>query len=312
MSASCKHWLSIRGKCCECGLYLRRVTVPARVRDTTYPECRHWVAQQGFCCRCGEEVEEEDGKPFEYIAEGAQLSHEYVTAMKKRNSGIGFGQRKLHLVLGLHHVLLDSCHIARLADGDKHLIEQVAVKDDLGRFSKGYASSDVLVKLRPFVNQFLREADKLFVMHVYTNLSRSTSRSLLKMLDPLGIFFGRRVIVDEDSPDDHKTLGLVLAQERGVVILDWVSHAWDPKDRRNLVQIKPYRYFKHNPLGTHKILLNLIKTKLFKVESDLEKKMPDDQSDQDTALMDLLKSLKDLHGRFFNGPSYDVRILLNP
>ncbi|KAG7577351.1 FCP1 homology domain [Arabidopsis thaliana x Arabidopsis arenosa] len=308
MSAPCKHWLCVRGKCCKCGLYLKRVTVPTRVRDTNFPECRHWVAQRGFCCRCGEEVEEEDRKPFEYIAESAQLSHKYVTAMKKQKSGIGFGQRKLHLVLGLHHTLLDSCHITRLADGDKHLVEQVGVRDDLGRFIKGYACSDVLVKLRPFVHQFLREADELFVMHVYTNLSRSTSRSLVKMLDPLRIFFGHRVIVEEDTPDDHKTLGLVLAQERGVVIVDWVRPAWDPKDRRNLVQIKPYRYFKPNPLGTPKILLNLLKNKLFKVESDPEKKMPDDQSDQDTALMDLLKSLKDLHRRFFNGPSYDVRI----
>lgn len=100
-----------------------------------------------------------------------------------------------------------------------------------------------------------------------------------------------------------------MAQECGVVIVDWSRKAWHPKDRRNLIQIKPYRYFKHNPLGTPRILFNLLKNKLFKVDQ----KMPDDhQSDQDTALMDLLKSIKDLHRRFFNGPSYDMRVLLNP
>lgn len=312
MSAPCKHWLSIRGKCCECKLYLKRVTVPTRVRDTSFPECRHWVAQGGFCCRCGEEVDQVDGKPFEYIAQSAQLSHEYVRAMKKQKSCIGFGQRKLHLVFGLQHTLLDSCHIMRLSDGDKHLVDQIGVRDDLGRFSNSYASSDVLVKLRPFVHQFLREADELFVMHVYTNLGRSHSRSLVKMLDPQGIFFGRRIIVEKDTPDDHKTLGLVLALESGVVIVDWARQVWDTKDRRNLIQIKPYRYFKRNTLGTPKILLNLLKNKLFKVVSDRKHEIPDNQADQDTALMDLLKSLKDLHRRFFNGPSYDIRMLLNP
>ncbi|CAH8391232.1 unnamed protein product [Eruca vesicaria subsp. sativa] len=309
MNGPCKHWLTLRGECCECRSYLKRITLPTGLRDTSFPECRHWVAQQGVCRRCGEEVDERDGIPFDYIAERTQLSREYVTAMKRQNSSIGYGQRKLHLVLNLRTTLLDSCYISRLADGDKHLVEQVGIRDDLRRFSKRYACSDVLVKLRPFFDQFLLEADELFVMHVYTKLGRSDSRKLVKMLDPLGIFFGRRVIVREDSLDERKTLGLVLAQQSGVVIVDWDRRAWEPKDRRNLVQIKPYRYFKHNPHGTLSILFNFLKNKLFKVDSSPEQKMLDDQ---DTSLMDLLKSLKDIHRRFFNGPSYDVRALLNP
>ncbi|KAG2317807.1 hypothetical protein Bca4012_068753 [Brassica carinata] len=313
----CKHWLTLRGECCECRSYIKRITLPTGLRDTSFPECRHWVAQQGVCRRCGEEVDERDGMiPFDYIAERTQLSQEYVTAMKRQKSRIGYGLRKLHLVLNLRSTLLDSCHISRLADRDKHLVEQVGVRDDVRRFSKRYACSDVLVKLRPFFDQFLREADGMFVMHVYTNLCRSDSRSMVRMLDPQGIFFGRRVIVHEDGLDhEHKTLGLVLAQQSGVVIVDWERRAWEPKDRRNLIQIKPYRYFKYNPRGTLRILFSFLKNKLFKVDSSPppEQNMyDDDQSDQDTALMDLLKSLKDIHRRFFNGPSYDVRVLLNP
>lgn len=205
MSSPCKHWLSLRGECCKCKLDLKRIIFVTGFRDPSFPECHHLFAQQGVCCRCGQEVEAEDGLiPFEYIATGAQLSHEYVISMKRQTSEIGYGQRKLHLVLGLHGSLLDTCPISRLADGDKHLVELVGERDDLWRFSNNrFACSDVLVKLRPFVHQFLRQADELFLMHVYTNLGRSTSRSLVKMLDPLGVFFGRRVIVREDSPDYH-------------------------------------------------------------------------------------------------------------
>ncbi|KAG7582052.1 FCP1 homology domain, partial [Arabidopsis suecica] len=259
--------------------------------------------------------EEEDRKPFEYISESAQLSHKYVTAMKTQKSGIGFGQRKLHLVLGLHHTLLDSCHIARLADGDKHLVEQVGVRDDLGRFIKGLKlspqyvgfmkrhvmiktlqekkklhlvlglrgtlydysrishlsdsekhligqvdsrddlwritaqSHEGLIKLRPFVAEFLREANKLFTLHAYSLSRPEHSDYMLKLLDPHQTYFGRRVICSRDTW--MKTLDLVLVDERVLVVMDDQCSTWWTDHTNHLLQITSYRYFQRPTTTQH-------------------------------------------------------------
>ncbi|KAF3514022.1 hypothetical protein F2Q69_00002687 [Brassica cretica] len=76
-------------------------------------------------------------------------------------------KKKLHLVLDLDHTLLHSIHVSKLSQKEKYLIEEVGSRVDLWKFDKGNPKEH-LIKLRPFLDEFLREANKLFYMYVYT------------------------------------------------------------------------------------------------------------------------------------------------
>ncbi|XP_020886632.1 RNA polymerase II C-terminal domain phosphatase-like 4 [Arabidopsis lyrata subsp. lyrata] len=247
--------------------------------------------------------------------------------MKKQKSGIGFGQRKLHLVLGLHHTLLDSCHIARLADGDKHLVEQrhvmiktlqekkklhlvlglrgtlydyiiishlsdrekhligeVDSRDDLWRITA--QSHEGLIKLRPFVAEFLREANN--TLHAYSLSRPEHSDYMLKLLHPHQTYFGRRVICSRDTC--MKTLDLVLVDER--------------------VLITSYRYFQRPTTTQHSGLIanlfnflkaNLLEYRCHHLAPKSYSEEGIDETEEDGGLAIALKFLRNLHQRFFDG-----------
>ncbi|VVA97993.1 unnamed protein product [Arabis nemorensis] len=77
--------------------------------------------------------------------------------------------------------------------------------------------------------------------------NRGYAKAVLELIDPKGMYFGNRVITRTESPE-LKTLDLVLADERGVVIVDdrrdvWPTVHHDHK-HSNLVQIRKCHYFR--------------------------------------------------------------------
>ncbi|KAL1202476.1 RNA polymerase II C-terminal domain phosphatase-like 5 [Cardamine amara subsp. amara] len=168
------------------------------------------MSYHGYCGRCCRKVDANDGQLFNYISQGRNLSYKFVASMKRQRFEIGYGQRKLHLVVDLQHVLLDS-------------------RDD-----------GVLVKLRPFAREFLREANELFTIYAYTKSEPKQARNFIKLLDPLNIFFPSRFITRADEKKKKKSLEFVLAEERGVVILDCNPETWDKDGKKNLLLIKSY------------------------------------------------------------------------
>ena len=71
-------------------------------------------------------------------------------------------------VLDLDHTLLHTTHLPRLTEAEKYLIKEAAsiTRDDLRKWN---ADSDdpmvFLTKLRPFVRDFLEEANKIFTIY---------------------------------------------------------------------------------------------------------------------------------------------------
>ncbi|VVA97538.1 unnamed protein product [Arabis nemorensis] len=161
----------------------------------------------------------------------------------------------------------------------------------------GEDSTEFLTKLRPFVREFLKEASKMFTMYAYTMGSRDYAKALVELIDPTGVYFEDRVITKEDNPY-AKTLDLVLAEERGVVIVDDTASVWT-HHKSNLVEISKYNYFRDNgPQGS----------KPYSEEKS-------DESESDGGLANVLKLLKEVHSGFFRVKkdqleSQDVRLLL--
>lgn len=266
------------------------------------PDCAHRMYCEGQCCRCGYvlNIFDEYVPSFSYIGRYLQLSTEFVASTKQHKLRIGLGQKKLHLVLGLEHILIDAIKLSQIAD-----VDSVLLRDDIFRLP----NDDILVKFRPFVRDFLSEAKEFFTMHVYTNYGPDHAKKVVSLLDPHMVYFGNRIITSRDSDGGLKSLELVLAEPRGVIVLDYEPRLWRERDFPNLVIISPkYEYFKANSsnkvVGVLAKALNFFKNnKVFEVEGKRKER-------SGGVLADLLTDLKALHELFFNGGYHDVTHVL--
>ncbi|KAG5416012.1 hypothetical protein IGI04_003579 [Brassica rapa subsp. trilocularis] len=236
--------------------------------------CGHWYVRHGICLACKEKPSLVQSRPFDYIFSGLRLSQEAVSFTKRLTTLISLHtHKKLHLVLDLDHTLVHTCKVSNLSEGEKYLIE--GEKPCL----KLYQSR--IIKVRPFLEDFLKEADKIFNMYVYTKGNLEYAKEL-------------------DSPVT-KTLDLVLGDERGIVIVDDRVNVW-PHHKRNLLGITRYQYFKHKDIN-----------KVLKPSYAESKR---DESESSGALANLLKYLKEIHNGFFSCDvqeeldTKDVRLLI--
>ncbi|XP_018435412.2 RNA polymerase II C-terminal domain phosphatase-like 5 [Raphanus sativus] len=257
----------------------------------SHSNCGHWYVRNGTCLACKTKPSLVGSRQFDYLFSDLRLSQEAVSFTKRLTTLISLHtHKKLHLVLDLDHTLAHSVRVSNLSEAEKYLIIQGEKPGCL----KLYDSR--LIKVRPFVKAFLKEANKLFNMYVYTKGDLRYGQEIVKMIDPIKTYFGDRVITRRECPD-KKTLDHVLADERGIVIVDDTVEVW-PLHMRNLLKITRYFYFKHNGIGM----------------SYAERKT--DESRSNGALANLLKFLKEIHNEFFSCDvqeeldSKDVRLLI--
>ncbi|KAJ0249111.1 FCP1 homology domain-containing protein [Hirschfeldia incana] len=257
--------------------------------------CLHSVSLHGICMACNSMIDEHYlyQRPFDFLSPGLQLSHDAVGLTKRLTTlSSALGEQKLHLVLDLDHTLLHSTKVSRLTEAEKYLLGEVACRDDLWDLK----FNDYLVKLRPFLGDFLREANKMFTMHVYTMGTREYAEAIMEVIDPNRFYFGNRVITRDESPHT-KTLDFVLADDRGAMIVDDTSDVW-PEHQRNLIVISRYKYFR---------MKSSQDSKPYSEEKT-------DESEYNSGLVDVFRLLKEVHCRFFRVRedlgSKDVRLLL--
>ncbi|BAB02545.1 unnamed protein product [Arabidopsis thaliana] len=261
--------------------------------------CGHWYIRYGFCIVCKSTVDKTiEGRVFD----GLHLSSEALALTKRLITKFScLNMKKLHLVLDLDLTLIHSVRVPCLSEAEKYLIEEAGstTREDLWKMKvRGDPISitiEHLVKLRPFLCEFLKEANEMFTMYVYTKGTRPYAEAILKLIDPKKLYFGHRVITRNESPHT-KTLDMVLADERGVVIVDDTRKAW-PNNKSNLVLIGRYNYFRSQ-------------SRVLKPHSE-EKT---DESENNGGLANVLKLLKGIHHKFFKVEeeveSQDVRLLL--
>ncbi|KAK6944365.1 BRCT domain [Dillenia turbinata] len=101
----------------------------------------------------------------------------------------------------------------------------------------------MFTKLRPFVHTFLKEANKMFEMYIYTMGEPLYAAEMARLLDPSGVYFSSRVISQVDCTQKHqKGLDVVLGQDSAVLILDDTENVWQ-RHRENLILMERYHYF---------------------------------------------------------------------
>ena len=111
-----------------------------------------------------------------------------------------------------------------------------------------------LVKLRPGIQRFLNEMDKLFELHIYTHGSRAYAAEVGAVLDPTGTLFGKRIVSRDDC--DHgarKELPRIFPYRHNhVVVVDDSSSVWRSNAKQNgseggtpapVVKVPQYLFF---------------------------------------------------------------------
>ncbi|OMP08260.1 hypothetical protein COLO4_06635 [Corchorus olitorius] len=170
---------------------------------------------------------------------GLNLSHSEIDRLRCLESKKQLSQKKLHLVLDIDSTLLQSFP-------PKQASELGLSKNDKDTKDLGWR----VVKLRPFVLEFLEKASAMFEMYLYTLGSRPYAEEIAEILDPQGVCFNYRIISSDDNPyriitDDNpngvkfKTLDFVLGEESNILILDDNPEVW-PDHLRNLILMKEF------------------------------------------------------------------------
>ena len=232
-----------------------------------YDACGHPEIQDNKCTHCKKKLLDDNfGVAFSYVRKGLRLSHKEIARLRDVQSHEKLKNKKLVLVLDLDQTLI---HVTTLLDKptsskakpSKTLKDQFILN-----------SIQKTVKLRPFARQFLKEASTMFEFYIYTTADKAYALEMAKLLDPEQVYFGSRIISRDDSPrSDQKSLDLVLAPERMVLVLDDTEEVW-MNHKPNLVSIERYNYFG-----------SMV-----------------DESETECALVKSLRVLKLVHGLFFH------------
>jgi len=159
----------------------------------------------------------------------------------------------------------------------------------------------MLTKLRPFVRDFLEQANSMFKMHVYTLGNQVYAKAAIDLLDPNGVYFGGRVVSrDLSTQGGKKSLDVIPgADPVAAVILDALDLddtdvAW-PGHQDNLILTNSYRYFASTcRKSRHDI-------------PSLAEQGRDEKGEHGGSLGVALGVLEPVHHAFFDGPRVDVR-----
>ena len=156
---------------------------------------------------------------------------------------------KLSLVVDLDQTVIHATVDPTVADWQKDAenpnheavksVRSFLLKDD-GPANKGCW---YYVKLRPGLEQFLKNVSKIYELHIYTMGTRQYAKNIAEIVDPDQKVFGDRILSrDESGSMTAKNLQrLFPVDTKMVVIIDDRGDVW--KWSPNLIKVKPYDFF---------------------------------------------------------------------
>ena len=242
------------------GQVIARSRPCVRIEET----CIHDNQYGGMCLICGKSTDEIDfyttqldtaRAPVQMIHDNVKLTvslgraAETELLQQKRL----LEHRKLSLVVDLDQTIIHACIDPTVGEwqNDPTNPNHEAVRDvqsfqlnDDG--PRGMASGcSYYIKMRPNLRQFLTNIAKLYELHVYTMGTRAYAMNIARIVDPDKKLFGDRIISrDENCNMTAKSLQrLFPVSTNMVVVIDDRADVW-PNNRRNLIKVVPYDFFK--------------------------------------------------------------------
>ena len=216
----------------------------------------------GICIRCGalkpaQEVQNlhqstgtdpsgNTSLALKYIHHGLEVSRDEAERLRLSTVERALASRRLLLILDLDHTLLHSSRFSDLTPVQHEVLNarQAAQPDSPeDRLLHHLTYMSMWTKFRPGIVDFLKSAQKMFDLHVFTMGDKDYAAGMAALLDPTGRLFGGRVASSSDAgPSGVKDIDVLLGAEELVMILDDTVGVW-PRHKDNLIQIERYIYF---------------------------------------------------------------------
>ncbi|ODV87349.1 hypothetical protein CANARDRAFT_26752 [[Candida] arabinofermentans NRRL YB-2248] len=231
--------------------------------------CTHAIQYGGLCAICGKPVEDGDYSGFNdkdrapismsHGTTNLKVSAKEAASIEKSSTQSLLRDQRLSLVVDLDqtviHATVDPTVGEWMSDPQNPNYESIK---DVKSFSleeeaivpPGYTGPKppphlrwYYVKLRPGLHQFLENISKLYELHIYTMATRVYAKSIAKIIDPDGIYFGDRILSrDESGSLTQKSLKRLFPVDTSmVVVIDDRGDVWNWSP--NLIKVVPYDFF---------------------------------------------------------------------
>ncbi|KAI8376605.1 HAD-like domain-containing protein [Choanephora cucurbitarum] len=154
--------------------------------------------------------------------------------------------KKLSLVIDIDQTILHATRDSNIYDWveKQKATEENEQWKDIYTFTFGRDNQlKLTLKLRPGLDDFLKELSQYYTLHIYTMGSRLYADTITSLVDPDGNLFGDRVMSrTENKGSKKKSLERFAHLDSSkAVVLDDLAKVWD--DSPALVEIKPYEFF---------------------------------------------------------------------
>lgn len=177
------------------------------------------------------------------------ISHDEASRIEEDAKKRLLNSRKLILVVDLDQTIIQATVDPTVAEWQKDIENpnHQAVKDvrafQLIDDGPGGRGCWYYIKLRPGLENFLKEVSKTYELHIYTMGTRAYAENIVKIIDPNRKFFGDRILSrDESGSLTVKTLRrLFPVDTKMVVIIDDRGDVWGWHS--NLMKVKAFEFF---------------------------------------------------------------------
>ncbi|CAF1262686.1 unnamed protein product [Rotaria sp. Silwood1] len=292
-----------------------------------YEECQHTITFKNLCSDCG--IDLNQLKNTVSTCRKAVISMEpsfpkvKITAeeaLRYDNEDLNFllRKRKLHLLIDLDQTLVHTTNSKNYSPSSSDIITYQLNTP---------MSQTFYTKLRSGVKEFLTNLRPLYQFHIVTFGERPYVNTIVKLIDPNGIFFSHRILSRDQClnlTDKTANLSTLFPYSDALVcIIDDRDDVWNYAS--NLVQVKPYTWFKDvgdiNSLRLSSLSISQTqietneeiyqsggKHKIKKTSDRLSKRLKehndsDEVVDSDLYLQQLESILKRIHKKFYT--AYD-------
>ncbi|XP_074303337.1 RNA polymerase II C-terminal domain phosphatase-like 4 [Silene latifolia] len=198
-------------------------------------------------------------------------------------------RKKLHLVLDLDHTLLHTVTLNELTPSDRECLRHRSRRNWLKEGKLFMIKDNFLVKPRPNVHTFLKEASTMFDLSVFTLGTKGYATKAVEILDPNGLYISPSNVfsVEDCKRPMIKGLDVMNLNERVSLIVDDIKRVWVDHPK-NVIEIEPYLFFevKSNSKRTNMKHAGL--------------QMGGDESEKYGELARVLRELKKIHIAFFD------------
>ncbi|QSS52700.1 RNA polymerase II C-terminal domain phosphatase component [Histoplasma capsulatum var. duboisii H88] len=232
---------------------------PIDIAEINEP-CSHEIQYGGMCGRCGKDMNEfnyntevldSSRAPIRMVHDNSALtvSENEATRVEEDAKRRLLSSRRLSLVVDLDQTIIHATVDPTVAEWqqDKDNPNHEAVKDvrafQLVDDGPGMKGCWYYIKLRPGLEEFLRNISTLFELHIYTMGTRAYAQHIASIVDPDRKIFGDRILSrDESGSLTAKNLQrLFPVDTKMVVIIDDRGDVWKWTD--NLIKVVPYDFF---------------------------------------------------------------------